>query len=38
MKTSDTWTRRVAAALRAWWCRNCGHVNQEIGDCEKCGR
>ncbi len=34
------WLMTLAAALaaRAWWCRHCGHVNPEIGDCERCGR
>jgi hypothetical protein len=33
----DTWTRILRAAC--WWtCANCGHVNHEIGDCERCGR
>jgi len=31
----DTWT--LLRAIRGFICRVCGHFNQEIGDCEKCG-
>jgi hypothetical protein len=31
----DTWT--FIAVIRGWICRQCGHFNPDIGDCEGCG-